>query len=194
MQSYKTTTTKLTADRIVILTSLERHNKIGSICAGFHCLHLQNRSKMSDTKDTTVTRCQADYENQSEKFLLQKKEFIKQFFGVYTSRLIKVSDSLTAAASAKWGQDVPVKKLADLREEDTDKCILVGTLYKQQKLKPSILREISDENHVAPQPNATFHDVSDRVILEDGLNRIALTGKMDPSKVVTGIVCALLGE
>lgn len=87
-----------------------------------------------------------------------------------------------------------MKKLADLREDDNDKCILVGTLYKQQKLKPSILREISDENHVAPQPLTVFHDNSDKVILEDGLNRIVLTGKIDASKLVTGVVSALLGE
>lgn len=149
---------------------------------------------MPDIEEPTFARYVADYENNSQKFVLHKKEFIKQYFGVYTSRLAKVAEPLTKAATEKWGATVPVKKLADLREEDSDKCILVGTLYKQQKLKPSILREISDENHVPPQPTTIFHDESDRVILEDGLNRIALTGKMDAKKVVTGIVCALLGE
>lgn len=136
----------------------------------------------------------ANYENTSGKFLLQKKEFIKQFYGMYTSRLERISATLQAAAVEKWGSDVPVKKLADLREEDSDKCILVGTLYKQQKLKPSILKEISDEHHQPPQPSTVYHDESDRVILEDGLNRIALTGKIEASKLVTGIVSALLGE
>lgn len=115
---------------------------------------------MPVNEDASCVRYVADYENKSHKFLLQKKEFIKQYFGVYTSRLAKVADSVTKAAVDKWGSHVPVKKLADLREEDSDKCILVGTLYKQQKLKPSILREISDENHVAPQPTTIFHDAS----------------------------------
>lgn len=143
---------------------------------------------------TAFERHVADYENHSGKFLLPKKEFIKQFYGVYTSRLAKISGTVTKLAIEKWGPDVPVKKLADLREEDSDKCILVGTLYKQQKLKPSILREITDENHVIPQPTTVYFDESDKLILEDGLNRIALTGKIETSKMVTGVVCALLGE
>lgn len=155
---------------------------------------LQFLPKMPDIEDPKLVRFLAEYENQSEKFLLPKKEFIKQYYGVYTSRLAKVSDSVTSTAIEKWGSEVPLKKLADLREEDSDKCILVGTLYKQQKLKPSILREISDENHVPPQPTTVYHDESDRVILEDGLNRIALTGKIEAGKTVTGVVCALLGE
>lgn len=139
-------------------------------------------------------RFAGDFENHSEKFLLKKREFIKQYFGFYTSRLEKVIEPVTCAAIEKWGTEIPVKKLAELREEDSDKCILVGTLYKQQKLKPSILVELSEENHVPPQPTTVFHDDSDRVILEDGLNRIGLTGKIEPAKIVTGIVCALLGE
>lgn len=141
-----------------------------------------------------LVRYAANYENKSESFYLHNREFIKQFFGVYTSRLAAVAEKITEAAVEKWGKDVPVKKLADLREDEVEKCIIVGTLYKQQRLKPSILRELSDENHVAPQPSATFHDETDRLILEDGLNRIALIGKIEASKMVTGIVCAILGR
>lgn len=149
---------------------------------------------LPEYEESDVVRFSADYENRSQKFLLRDKAYIKQFFSFYMSRLEKVAESVTDAAKDKWGSDVPIKKLADLREDENDRCILVGTLYKQQKLKPSILREISDENHVAPQPTTIFYDDSDKVILEDGLNRIALSGKIDASKLVTGIVCALLGE
>lgn len=47
---------------------------------------------MPENRETEpVVRYLADYENKSKKFLLQNKEFIKQFFGVYTSRLGIVS-------------------------------------------------------------------------------------------------------
>lgn len=153
-----------------------------------------SRMSDSDNEQSDDVRFFAYCENKSSKFLLHDRAYIKQFFGFYTARLEKVADALTEAAQEKWGSDVPLKKLADMREDENDKCILIGTLYKQQKLKPSILREISDENHVALQPTTIFYDDSDKVILEDGLNRIALTGKIEASKLVTGIVCALLGE
>lgn len=84
--------------------------------------------------------------------------------------------------------------MSDLREEEPEKCVLIGTLYVHQKLKPSILHEISEESQLVPQPvREKFVDNSDIIILEDELQRIRLIGKMDPHKFVTGIVCAILG-
>ena len=41
------------------------------------------------------------------------------------------------------GKGVIVRKLADL--ETDEQVVVIGTVYKQQELKPNILREISDE-------------------------------------------------
>lgn len=68
-------------------------------------------------------------------------------------------------------------------------------MYKDQKLKPSILREICEEAQLAPQPiKENFTHESDKLILEDELQRVRLIGNMDPDYFVTGIVCAVLGK
>lgn len=84
--------------------------------------------------------------------------------------------------------------MADLREDIPETCVLIGTLFKHQSLKPSILRDISEVTQLAPQPvRENFVDDADKLILEDELQRIRLLGKMDVHTMVTGIVCAILG-
>lgn len=62
-------------------------------------------------------------------------------------------------------------------------------------MKPSILRDISEETQLAPQPpRFNFVDEEDKLILEDELQRIRLIGKLDVHYMVTGVVCAVLGE
>lgn len=85
--------------------------------------------------------------------------------------------------------------MADLREDNPEKCIILGTTFVHQKLKPSILREISEENQLAPQPiRKNFADESDTLILEDEVQRIQLLGDVPVHKFVTGIVMAVLGK
>jgi DNA polymerase delta subunit 2 len=61
-------------------------------------------------------------------------------------------------------------------------------------LKPSILREISEENQLAPPPSRSHYtDDSDILILEDEIQRIRLIGKIEVNQQVTGIVSAVLG-
>lgn len=78
-------------------------------------------------------------------------------------------------------------------------CIIIGTLYKQMELKPSILKEISEQNGlVAPPPGVGSHsrysDPSDELILEDELQRVALTGDIDVGQMISGTVVALYGR
>ena len=63
------------------------------------------------------------------------------------------------------------------------------------QLKPSILRELSEDHNLLPQPTRSkYTDDSDQLILEDELQRIVLVGDIDRQMLVTGITVALLGS
>lgn len=94
----------------------------------------------------------------------------------------------------KIGTAYPVKRMTDLREDNPEKCIIIGTSFVHQKLKPSILREIAEETQLAPQQiRYNFVDESDQLILEDENQRIQLLN-MSVHEFVTGIVMAVLGK
>lgn len=163
------------------------------------------------------TRVTSEVINQSDRFIFKQKDYARQFSHVYLSRLKILGDLLKEKAEAKWGKfflcswffncnltqfyfllsgrKYQIKELRDLREQSQEICVIIGTLFKQQTLKPSILKEISEKNQLVPQPLRTnYVDDSDKLILEDTLQRIKVTGKLDVHNVVTGIVCAILGK
>lgn len=147
-----------------------------------------------DNHDSDFKRLQVPYEYKSDKFLFKSKDFSKQFSYIYSSRLDEMVRLMKDRVKEKWGNKHPIKQLAELKEDSPEKCIIIGTLFKHQELKPSILREISEENQLAPQPpRSHYTDDADILILEDALQRIRLLGKLDVHSVVTGVVCAVLG-
>ncbi|XP_015593803.1 DNA polymerase delta small subunit isoform X2 [Cephus cinctus] len=93
---------------------------------------------------------------------------------------------------------VHVLQLTQLATEDMfdNRCILIGTLYKHQELKPSILRELSEELQIAASPPSSYYySDKDYVYLEDEMMRVKLTGNYVNTKdLVTGLVCAVLGH
>uniref|UniRef100_A0A1I8PZ14 DNA polymerase delta subunit 2 n=1 Tax=Stomoxys calcitrans TaxID=35570 RepID=A0A1I8PZ14_STOCA len=134
------------------------------------------------------------YENHSQKFLVKSFDYQRQFFHLYSQRLSEMSAYMTKRAEQLWGSKVPIKKLCDLREENEEECIIIGTIYKHQAHKPSILKEISEENQLAPQPaRQHYSDPEDKVILEDELQRVRLHGNVRCEELATGIVCAAMG-
>ncbi|XP_055596214.1 DNA polymerase delta subunit 2 [Uranotaenia lowii] len=144
--------------------------------------------------DDDFRRLKVPYQYRSEQFHFKSKDFSKQFAYIYASRLEEMTRMMTERVKEKWGDKYPIKQLAELKEESPEKCIIIGTLFKHQELKPSILREISEENQLAPQPpRSHYADEADILILEDALQRIRLFGKLDVHSVVTGVVCAVLG-
>ncbi|KAH8395338.1 hypothetical protein KR222_010167 [Zaprionus bogoriensis] len=140
-------------------------------------------------------RLECPYENLSSSFLLHTSDYQKQFFHLYAHRLAEMTRLLTPLAQAKWGKDVPIMKLCELRGEQDIHCIIVGTIYKHQAHKPSILRDISEENQLAPQPQRqNYSEPGDKIILEDELQRVRLQGdELEGCNLATGIVCAVKG-
>lgn len=92
--------------------------------------------------------------------------------------------------------DVRLLKLADLEDFEGETCVIIGTLYKHQQWKPSILQELSEEHQLSlPASRSDYCSEKDQVFLEDEMLRIKLVGKLvDLESIVTGVVCAVLGS
>lgn len=145
--------------------------------------------------NTLVKRSSVIYENHSKKFITSTRNYKKQYCSIYLTRLELMRNVLIQKAKEKWGEEYLIVKLHKLSETDCDKCIVIGTLFKDQKLKPSIVKQLSEANQLVPQPILTnFTDDSDVLLIEDELQRYQILGNLKKEELVTGITCALLGS
>lgn len=141
------------------------------------------------------SRLEVKYSNKSEKFIVNNNEFERQYNKVYRHRLKDSADFLRESIKKKWGSKYPLRILNDLREESKERCVIIGTIFKKQELKASVLKEISEQNQLVPQPPRQNYcnKETDIVILEDESQRVELEGNMDNSLTVTGVICSCLG-
>lgn len=132
------------------------------------------------------------YKNLSDVFHLPSRNYGKQFSNIYSVRIAEMRPLLQNAASEKWG--VSAESLMTLNTTDGEKCAVIGTIYKKQELKPSILKEVSRQYQTVPPPPRT-HYVSDtdELILEDETQRVILNGALDINSIVTGVVVVVYG-
>ena len=122
----------------------------------------------------TLQRAVLDYSARDERFALDKKIY-GQYFQLYFQRLMLLGPRLKQAVGAKW-PGVPAVKVLDLKEGE--ECVVMGTLYKDMKLKPSILDEYVKEAGAKASEVAAKKFVSDddSLVLEDEGARVRLTG------------------
>lgn len=92
--------------------------------------------------------------------------------------------------------NTPIVKLADLETLEGQECIIIGTLYKHQQWKPSILRELSEDHQLGiPCYRSDYCSEKDLPFLEDEMLRIKLVGEnINLKDIVTGVVCAIQGN
>ncbi|CAF1120832.1 unnamed protein product [Brachionus calyciflorus] len=143
-----------------------------------------------------------DYENKSTNFLIKQKQFEYQYAPLYAERLVSMKKELSKACAHKWPQ-YEVKSLVDLIKHD--KCVIMGTIYKEMKNKPNILKELAEDDESSALPiqpinrDAKYIDLeNDQLILEDDLQRILLidatnSNLIKSNTLCTGLVIALLG-
>ena len=83
-----------------------------------------------------------------------------------------------------------------MEDFERQECVIIGTLYKHQKCKPSILHELSEDHQLTlSEPKSNYCSEKDQLFLEDEMLRIKLVIEdADLKNYVTGVVCAILGH
>ncbi len=128
--------------------------------------------------------------NRDGRFKVQKRDYERQYAQLYFSRLVTLRPHVVKAATAAW-PNVPCVRVLDVPEGKV--VCIIGTLFKEMAMKPSILDEYTKDvgAHVG---GTRFAQAGDVLVLEDEGGRVSLVGDaLDVGRMVTGVIVAVKG-
>ncbi|KAF8819790.1 Dna polymerase epsilon subunit B protein [Cardiosporidium cionae] len=152
-----------------------------------------------DNSELLYSRSEALYENTSQNFHIKDRQYSQQYCSLYFQRLASLKSKLREVSLARWNIKDNADEVAfpqfirDTHAGLQNKYVLIGTLYKDMRLKPSALKEYSESNDI--QPNLiSYLSEDDFLILEDQTARLRIYGDaMNPQTFVSGMIVAILG-
>ncbi|KAJ1352233.1 hypothetical protein KIN20_008443 [Parelaphostrongylus tenuis] len=143
-----------------------------------------------------------NYVNRSRKFILtsddKQNAFERQYNHVYVSRLQALKSRILDALRKEIGEEVKYKQLEDL--EMFEKAFVIGTITKRISMRPSVLKEIAEEELIIPEDynddDEVISSASNRDFLEfeDEKQIVKLEGDIKLDGVATGCTVGLYGS
>jgi len=140
------------------------------------------------------------YRATNQIFLQKEKNYIQQYSHIYLKRLLAIRPGLSAFLHETKVVPGIVDKVIALKVGEH--VGVVGTIYKDQKLKPNVLDEFTNDFGAVPKPILENYCADDdALLLEDESGRCNLIGgagvenwKEQISTLITGIVVACVGK
>lgn len=140
-----------------------------------------------------ISRATTTYERLDDDFRVTYKSYERQYYSIYLTRLGQLRSALIEQAQLRFGEDsVILEKILLLR--DGEEFIVVGTLFKDSSLRPSVLESYEKDRNIIPQmllPKYVHDD--DVLILEDESGRVELQGKLPTVSFTSGMGVAVKG-
>ncbi|VDK59292.1 unnamed protein product [Anisakis simplex] len=146
-----------------------------------------------------LTRESVDYKNLSERFIITENDqqdncFHRQYYKSYRARIRLMRPRIIAAAKQQLGEHMEPCRLTQASK--TDSSFVIGVVAKRVKLRPSVLRDLADEQLILPEPvdENTLVSEKDYLEFEDEDQIVRLSGDIGVDDVATGCVIGLIGR
>ncbi|KAK1933374.1 DNA polymerase alpha subunit B family protein [Babesia divergens] len=141
----------------------------------------------------------------SQRFKMVGVPYANQYYSLSMDKLETLRPCLRSLIERRWpdtvfassgeattaGRYVYVQSIKDAR----DCCVIVGSLYKDMKLRPSALEEYSEQVKLKQKVVAKYTSEDDRLCIEDQTFRMGIRGSvMNPQLLVTGLIVSMRGK
>ena len=125
----------------------------------------------------------------------QNKEIL-QFATLYWLRLQSIKPAVKEVAEIKWEKDHNLTYVQNILDTKPNQMtVIIGTLFKEMPLKPSILKNLLGTLGTRKFKNGQYISEEDYAVLEDNSGRVRIKKNeiFIPDNFVTGSILALKG-